>query len=440
MMVENHYDDEVLIAMLDGDAESVAADPHLAACEACRGILDNVRLMADALRDECVWDRQELSEEPVQATLDLLRTTAARMDAEDAEAERYLADLLAGPRESWMPRLEQHPEWRTPGVVRRLVWRADNEVHTMPLDSLEMAKMAVETVRSIPQPEYKLAASASRILAYVLFFTGSFAEALSWIDTADEQLFSQAGIADYDGARQTLVRALILDAQENTAAAAAATATSSSIFASFGDRKRWLYGTYVSAMIEYGRRNLRMAISLFEQIEQPMRELGDLLMLAGVYQNLAFCYSEERRFSQASLKFMQAMALLTDLGMSAETARLRWNMGVMQLHAGNYAVALQSLRVSEQELRSFGMLEDALRASLDVIEAQIALGQLDGAATTANRVLQDSQTPSLAATATAYLREIGRASEITAHEVRTIRSDIRQLRENPRLLFAPLPE
>jgi tetratricopeptide (TPR) repeat protein len=439
MMVENHYDDEVLIAMLSGDPDSIAQDPHLAACDACRGILENVRLMAGALSDECVWDRRDLSEEPVPETVDLLRATAARMDTEDAEAEHCLAELLAGPRETWMPRLEEHPEWRTAGVVRRLVWRADNEVHAIPLDALEMAKMAVEIADTLR--DRNLLAAACRACAYDLFFTGHFAEALIWIDRADASLSKVRGtVTEFDAARQTMVRALILDAQERSAEAVDATAESSRTFAEFGDRKRWLFGKYVSAMSAYARRNLKMAISLFEQIEQPMSEIGDLLTLAGIHQNLAFCYSEERRFTEASLRFMQAIALHTELGMSAETARVRWNMAVMQLHAGNHAVALQSLRVSEQELRSLGMLEDALRASLDIIEAQFALGHLDGAAATANRVLHDSQTPSLAATAAGYLHEISKANEISIREIETIRNDIRNLRENPRLLFATAPE
>jgi tetratricopeptide (TPR) repeat protein len=435
MMVENHYDDEVLIAMLSGDPDSIAQDPHLAACDACRGILENVRLMAGALSDECVWDRRDLSEEPVPETVDLLRATAARMDMEDAEAEHCLAELLAGPRETWMPRLEEHPEWRTAGVVRRLVWRADNEVHAIPLDALEMAKMAVEIADTLR--DRNLLAAACRACAYDLFFTGHFAEALIWIDRADASLSKVRGtVTEFDAARQTMVRALILDAQERSAEAVDATAESSRTFAEFGDRKRWLYGTYISAMTEYARRNIKAAISLFESLEMPLRDLDDLPTLAGIYESLAFCYSEERRFSEASSRFVQATALLDELGMTAEAVRTRWSMGVMQLHCGNYNLAIKELRASESQLRDLGMLEDSFRASLDVIEAQLAIGQVDGAAATASRVLRDAQTPSLAATATGYLRELVNAPEMAQPRIQEVRHDIRLLREHPRLLFA----
>ena len=437
MMVDNHYDDEVLIAMLAGDADSVASDPHLAACDACRGILDNVRSMSDALADECVWDRQELSEAPVPETIHLLRTTAARMDAEDAEAERCLAELLAGPRETWMPRLEQHPEWRTAGVVRRLVARADNEVHMVPLDVLEMAKMAVAIAGRLR--DSRLVAASSRAVSYAQFFTGDFSEALSSLDRADEALTEVAtGIADYDGARQMLVRALILNGQEQTDKAISATQAGSGVFARFGDQKRWLYGTFVSAMIEYSRRNVKRAISLFERIEEPLREMGDLETLAGVRHNLAFCYSEEHRFGVAGIKFMEAMALFKDLNLAAEAARARWNMAIMQLHNGQPAVALTSLLTSQQELTALGMMDDAVCVSLEIIEAQLALGYLDDAAGTAHELLQNAQAPSLAAAAVGYLREL--SSIAAPQSVQRIRSDIRRLRDNRQLLFAPPPD
>lgn len=112
----------------------------------------------------------------------------------------------------------------------------------------------------------------------------------------------------------------------------------------------------------------------------------------------------------------------------------------MQLHCGNHHLAIHALRTSESQLRDLGMLEDALRASLDVIEAQLAIGQVDGASATASRVLRDAQTPSLAATAMGYLRELTNAPEIAEPRIREMRRDIRYLREHPRLLFASAPD
>jgi hypothetical protein len=54
------------------------------------------------------------------------------MTDEDSRAETILQELLAGSREEWMPRLNEHPEWRTAGVVRKLIAQVYTTVVAMP--------------------------------------------------------------------------------------------------------------------------------------------------------------------------------------------------------------------------------------------------------------------------------------------------------------------
>ncbi|HLE57167.1 MAG TPA: hypothetical protein VJB15_08800, partial [Rhodothermia bacterium] len=142
MMIERHYDDEALIALMESDR--LRSDAHLPACQSCSEKLESYQLIADALHDGETWDTRDARDQAVPSTIANLRAFADRMTADDTQAEIYLQDLLAGPREQWMPRLREHPEWRTAGVVRKLVAATPRTLWTTPPDALELGALATE--------------------------------------------------------------------------------------------------------------------------------------------------------------------------------------------------------------------------------------------------------------------------------------------------------
>ena len=58
MIIEQHYDDEVLIDLL----EEAEEDTHVPVCDTCTGTLQSYRDLSSALHDNSVWDERELSE------------------------------------------------------------------------------------------------------------------------------------------------------------------------------------------------------------------------------------------------------------------------------------------------------------------------------------------------------------------------------------------
>ncbi len=78
-------------------------------------------MVTEVLHDHDVWDRAQVRPDPIPDTIITLRAFADRMTFEDSAADAILPEFLAGSREEWMPRLMAHPEWRTAGMVRRLV-------------------------------------------------------------------------------------------------------------------------------------------------------------------------------------------------------------------------------------------------------------------------------------------------------------------------------
>src|SRR5438876_10688720 len=110
MIVEQHYDDEVIIGLLS----ETERDTHVPECDTCSGALETFRDLTGALHDDSVWDDRDISERPSPKTTNLLRAFAAQTKAEDAGGAPILAKLLAAPAGR-----ERHPEGRPAGLVGR---------------------------------------------------------------------------------------------------------------------------------------------------------------------------------------------------------------------------------------------------------------------------------------------------------------------------------
>ncbi|HYM61402.1 MAG TPA: hypothetical protein VEZ11_10970, partial [Thermoanaerobaculia bacterium] len=150
MIVEKHYDDEVLISLLesaDGDRETVT-DPHLDSCVDCRASLESLREVTEILNDDATWSPHEPSEEPSPKVMAHLNGFAARMSAEEAEAEVWIQELLSGPKETWADNLARHPQWRTAGMVRKLIEATDRAIDRSPADGVKVSELAVKIVEA----------------------------------------------------------------------------------------------------------------------------------------------------------------------------------------------------------------------------------------------------------------------------------------------------
>src|SRR5438067_8217337 len=123
MIIEHHYDEEVLIGLL----EEPDHDSHVPGCETCAGTLESLRDLTSALRDNSVWDERQLSETPAPKTTNMLRAFAERTKAEDAAAATIVPRLIAAPA-----MIQVHPEWRTAGVVRKLLAVVDEKNFSEP--------------------------------------------------------------------------------------------------------------------------------------------------------------------------------------------------------------------------------------------------------------------------------------------------------------------
>ena len=147
MIVERHYDDEALIALLDGEgSSSTGRDPHLAICRGCSDTLSSLRSVADVLGDHRVWDLRDLPQEGVPSTIASLRSFATAMAADESQADVLVKELLGKIRSSWLPIVERDARFRTEAVARRLIERSEVVIDNQPADAAAMARTAVATM------------------------------------------------------------------------------------------------------------------------------------------------------------------------------------------------------------------------------------------------------------------------------------------------------
>jgi tetratricopeptide (TPR) repeat protein len=386
MILEQHYDDAVLIAFL-GDEPAARRDPHLISCHPCAETLSALRTMAEALEDETVWELRELDDTPRQSTIDTLRAKQRELAGEDAAAAPRLKQLLAQPREMWAGMVEAHPEWRTAGMVRAMVGEAERIVTSVPPIAADLAQLAVGVSNYLKDPGSAIA--ALRTQAYVLYFTGQYPIALRATDTA-EGIISQACTAEVEVARLRYVRALILadigrDEEAFTLAAEAA-----GVFSKAGDQRRYISAIRTQGIALYHLRRHPEALALYGSVLH-LCEAIDRASFAGLTQNMALCYREMGDFEKAIRFFLVALDTFQRLGITVGIAKTRWHLGRTFLAQGKISEALSLLTEVRNEFEELTMGQDVALVTIDIAQALVVSGR-------------NQEVMSLCHTATEYFR------------------------------------
>jgi tetratricopeptide (TPR) repeat protein len=446
-MIERHYDDEALISLIDSNRAE--GDTHLPSCKPCSAKIESFRMIADALSDQDVWDTRPVRTEAIPGTIANLRAFADRMTIEDACAEGILPELLAGPREEWLPRLNAHPEWRTAGVARKLLARTYTVVVAMPPDAVEMTSLATNIADGLSVPEYlsdtvaRLRGAAWRDKAYALYYVGQFPEAEMAILIAERQ-FSSCIVNEYDLARLGTVKALVLRPFERYSEASETAVASARVFDRYGDLDKAVSAKLAEAHMLVSRNLYAEAERLLLDLEQQISPSTHIGTHARVLGNLGECYRKMGRVELAIHYYDCASALLDDIGARTETVRVRWSVAVMLAEAGKVADACERLREVTREMEHLGMTSELALAGLDVAEFLLAQSRYEEVDQICHSTMQAFESAGLsytarALTALAYIREAASQRRSDRTLVRNVRDYIRKLPRQPNLLFAPAP-
>jgi len=447
MMVERHYNDEALIAIME--AGRVFSDAHLPSCAACNEKLESFRTISGVLRGGDVWDTREVAPAPAARTIATLRAFANRMAADDGAASKILPLLLAGARDEWMPRLEQHPEWWTAGVARGLIAATVNVMMSMPPDALAMTALSTAIAERLDESDHdaqtlaRLRAQSWRDRAYALYYVGRFSETLTACDVADAHL-EECLIDEYDRARVGVVRALALRAKEDVSAAMAAVHHSAETFERFADRTRVASARLAEALLLFSLREFERAALLLEKLESEIRETSDGNTHARVLANLGYCYWKLGRIEAAMRHYEMSASILDDLGIVTESVRLRWNVATVLASAGRTGEAMVRFQEIQKSFDDLGMTSEAALNGLDMAEILLARGEFAAVEDICRVAIASFQRAGIpystrALTALAYIQETSRLRTATPTTAKHVREYLRRLPQERELLFAPPP-
>lgn len=446
MMAQEHYDDDTLIAFLD-DGELAGSDAHLRECDSCSEALEEYRAIAEPLHDEAVWDARPLNETPSAGTIAVLRAFAERTALENATAAKLVDELLAGPRENWKPRLDSAPHFRTGGMVRALIAKADDLSGKNLGDALEAVSLAVEIAEALDPSTYpgdtvvKLRGDAWHEKSYVLVVIGDVPGARKALAAA-ESWFESAAVADYELARLRISRSNLLRAADEFDGSVSEARAARSTFATFGDTRRLLSLQMAEAATLYHVRDFRRSLAIWLEAERSVSR--DDSELPGIFHNIAVCYRELRQFDDALVWYGRAVEEFKRIGATAHLVRTRWNIGRTLLAQERWADAESVLRSVIVDFAQVGMREDVTIASLDLAEILLVQGKEQEVGRLCQTVIDDLRVLNLEHTerallAVSYLQETLERRRATPSLVVHVREYVERTRREPALLFAPPP-
>lgn len=442
MMTESHYDEEVLIALLEEGDQTLGRDPHIAACPTCSKTLASVRQIADCLKSPNVWDATEISTTPNANVLAFLDRAQNEMRSEDAAAEQWIHELLAKPREAWTPTLHAHPEWRTAGMVRKLIAATDRAIETMPPDALEITALATEIAEGLQSTRYgestvsRLRGHAWRERAYALYFTGSYNEAV-WAVERSRKAFAECGYSEFDDARSAVVFALICAEQERFTEGLTAVHAAAGLFASYDSRAKVVAARRTEAIILWLLRRFREALVIYRDLESELLSVEER---AAIWQNIALCYRELGDFKAAGQYFAQAIEICTRFGMLTSIAKMRWHLGCVLLAQGRAIEALVLLRQVRDEFTVSNMAHNVAEITTDIAHALIVSGRTREVAAECRRALDYFVSAGLsrtepAMTAISLMHEAAAAGQLDEKIVAEIRLSVVESRRPSLRLF-----
>ena len=445
MMVERHYDEESLIAILHSGEAAVSSDKHLSACASCVETLDAYRVIIEVMKEESVWSHRDPHAEGAARGAAMLRIRVATIENEDVSAEGLVAQLLTSPRQWWRSTVISDERYQNAGVVRRLTELSEKKIQTTPPEAVELAVAALAAAETLPENEetLQIRGAAFRQHAFSLFYIGDFTKALASVERAQEVL-EQCTVSEYALARLNIVRALVYRAQERHDDAIALTRRSASTFRVFGDRQRLASAIMTEAYLLIYVRSYSPALALLVDLEKNYAGDLDAATRARALGNIAICCSNLGRVREALDSYQIAAAIFDELGSETEAARLRYCIAILLAAEGKQADAKLRLRAVQTEFERLGMLHTAVVAGLDLAELALLdndFREVESLCRSAIRQFEAAGVAysSEALTALTFLREAAEQRRATQEIVWHVKTYIRRLPDEPALLFAPAP-
>jgi tetratricopeptide (TPR) repeat protein len=443
----SHYtEDELSAYALRPDAidDREGVEQHVAACGDCRDTLDVIEAFDIALHDPLPWEMSAtmpIRREAPPALLDHARAIAAA----DARARELVMPLVDSAIRFRAARIDDDPRFHTPAVIRLLCKVANGMHERQPQFGLVLADTALNITERLPASLQAQSAwcvgTAWKERAIGLRCVGRFKDAEEALNRAELAFDSDEHGEPFDLAIVGYVRATVYCEMERFDEAADLARHAAFVFKQYGDKQRYLSARVAEAGSFYCADRYAEAVPIFEAVGVEARGSKEMWMLAVALANAAACYTRLGSFEKAFAYYADALSVVTNLDVPAERARILWALAALRVESGQYEEGLADLEQAHTQLISFGLMNDAALAKLDLIAGLIAVGDVDRVPDLCRSVAATFAAEGLsrnARKALAYLSETVGSGNALPEAVRHVRTYLSRLSTHPQEEFQQL--
>jgi len=436
----SHYtEDELSAYALRPEAipDRETVEQHVAACGECRDALDVIEAFDIALRDPLPWEvagSMPVRREVPRQLLDQARALAAA----DAHASALVMPLVDSAIRFREARIDDDPRFFTLAVIRQLCKVANGMHERQPQFGLVLADTALSIGGKLPEALQAKSAwyvgTAWKERANALRYLGRFREAEKALDRAEAAFESDDHVEPFDLAVVAYVRATVCCEMERFDEVIAFARSASATFHVYGDTRRYLSALMAEAVGYYSVRRYREATPLFERVATLGRSAGETGILARALANAANCYARLHEYDKAGAYYADAIAVIDELDLPTESARLLWTRAELKVEQGDYEEGLAGLEHSRVLLNQLGMANDSALATLDLVAGLLAAGQPERVPELCRAISVTFSSEGMmrsAKKALAYLREAVTSGEATPEAVRHVRAFLDRLPGHP---------
>jgi len=436
----SHYTEDELSAYAlrpEATDDRQSVEQHVSSCSDCRDALDIIEAFDTALHDPLPWQVAESMPARRNAPPALLDQARAIASA-DAHARDLVMPLVSSAIRFRQARIDDDPRFFTLAVIRLLCKVANGMHERQPQFGLVLADTALSIARKLPESLKARSAwyegTAWKERANALRYVGRFKEAQEALGRAEEAFEGDDHVEPFDLAIVAYVRATIYCEMQRFEDAIICARSAAATFHIYGDTRRYLSALLVEAVGDYGAGRDREAVVILERVAILARVAHEPEMLARALANAANSYTRLHEFTKASAYYADAIAVIDDLDMPTESARLHWARAALLLDRGDFDEGLAGLERSRLQLSQLGMANDSALATLDLVAGLLAADQPERVPDLCRGITVTFSSEGMtrsAKKALAYLAEAVASGQVTPEEVRHVRGFLERLPDRP---------
>lgn len=361
------------------------------------------------------------------------------LSASVAEADALVPELLALPGPLLLAELRRHPEWRTAGVMRRLLAVAHEGLHRVPSRAHELTAIVARYARSMQvPPEFTFAArtiqgEAWREHASALREIGRTAKAAQAVRLA-RRCFEDTPGSSWLLATVDLIEAPLLHDRGLAAAALGMIGRAGQTFRRARDHGRYLEARMIESWMLWAGGDRAAAAKVWSATAETARRRGDVELMARLAARLGVFELRYGSAEEASRLLAAAVELFGTTSASEDSVRARWNLAEALAARGRLHEAISEYHKVRAELLARGALTDGAIAAVEILDLHLLAGRESELPSLTERfvhLFRDAGLPLNAMEAFAWLRGRANADRLIHDDLAYVRAFFEDVAQKP---------